>query len=177
VDNNAILVTPRDFAPGTASCSPARDLHNGAASPSKPAAKENIMSRRFVSFLSAVTLVAVLSPLAVSLGAAEVTCQVPFSFAVNGTPMPAGRYTVSTQDSALTIRSVTRTAIVLGQPTRSLTRTTTKLVFDKMGDEYTLREVWLDGFSGRTFPKARGHEDRKSAATNASVEQVVIAAR
>ena len=95
------------------------------------------MTKRFVSVLSAVTLVAVLSPLAVSLGAAEITCQVPFSFAVNGAPLPAGRYTVSTQDRTLVFRGLTRAAIVLGQPAQSPTRTTPKLVFDKQGGDYT----------------------------------------
>src|SRR3982750_2075484 len=140
-----------------------------------PVAKENIMKTRFVSVLSAVTLAAVLSPLAVSLGAAEVTCQIPFSFAVNGAPLPAGRYTVSTQDNTLVFRGLTRGAIVLGQPTQSPTRPTPQLVFDKQGGEYTLREVWMDGRSGQTFSKSRTHEDRKSAANRVGVEQVVIA--
>jgi hypothetical protein len=135
------------------------------------------MTKRSVSILSAMTLMTMLSPLAVRLGAAEVTCQIPFAFTVNDTPLPAGRYTVSTQNSALFIRGLTRSAIVLGQPAESRTRTTPKLVFDKLGSEYTLREVWLDGRSGREFPKSRGHEDRRLAAGTGEVERVVLAAR
>jgi hypothetical protein len=135
------------------------------------------MTKRFGSILSAVTLAAVLSPLAVPLDAAEVTCQIPFSFEVNGTPLPAGHYTVSTENNRLTIRGLTRSAIVLGQPTQSSTRTTAKLVFDKVADEYTLREVWQDGRSGQALPMSHRHEDRKSAANTRVVEQVVIAAR
>ena len=135
------------------------------------------MTKRFGSLLSAVTLAAVLSPLAVPLDAAEITCQIPFSFEVNGTPLPAGHYTVSTEKNTLAIRGLTRTAIVLGQPTESPTRTTPKLVFDKVGDEYTLREVWVDGRSGQALQKSRRHEDRKLTANTSAVEQVVIAAR
>jgi len=124
-----------------------------------------------------VTLVAVLSPLAVSLGAAEITCQIPFSFTVNGAPLPPGHYTVSTDNNTLVFRGLTRAAIVLGRPAQSATSATRKLVFDKQGSEYTLREVWLDGRSGQTFAKSRTGEDRKSAANRTVVEQVVIAAR
>ena len=135
------------------------------------------MTKRFGSLLSAATLAAVLSPLAVPLDAAEVTCKIPFSFEVSGTPLSPGNYTVSTENNRLVIRGLTRSAIVMGQPTQSQTRTTPKLVFDKVGDEYTLREVWLDGRSGQTLPKSRRNEDRKSAANTSAVEQVVIAAR
>jgi len=177
VDNHAPRLAATDFAPENARYETARHLHFGRRRHRIPATKENIMTNRFVSVLSAVTLVAVLSPLAVSLGAAEVTAQIPFSFAVNGAPLPAGRYTVSTQDHTIVFRGLTRAAIVLGQPTQSSTRTTPKLVFDKQGSEYTLREVWLDGRSGQTFAKSRTSADRKSAANNVGVEQVVIAAR
>jgi hypothetical protein len=135
------------------------------------------MTKRFVSILSAMTLVAVLSPLAVWLDAAEVTCQIPFAFTVNDTPLPAGHYTVSTRDNTLLISGLTRSAIVLGQRAESRTRTTPRLVFDKLGDQYTLREVWLDERSGREFPKSRGHEDRRLAASQGKVERLVIAAR
>jgi len=135
------------------------------------------MTKRFASVLSAVTLVAVLSPLAVSLGAAEISCQIPFSFAVNGAALPAGHYTVSTQNGSLVFRGLTHGAIVLGQPAQAAASTMPKLVFDKQGSEYTLREVWLDGRSGQTFAKSRTSADRKSAANHAIIEQVVIAAR
>ena len=135
------------------------------------------MTKRFVSILSAMTMVAVLSPLAVPLGAAEVTCRIPFAFTVNGTAMPAGRYTVSTQSNALSLKGLTRTAIVLGQPAQSATPTTPQLVFDKTGDEYTLRQVWLDGRYGREFAKSRSTEDRRGALPTGETERVVLAAR
>ena len=135
------------------------------------------MTQRIASVLSAVTLVAVLSPLAVTLGAEGINCQVPFSFAVNGAALPAGHYTVTTQNNTLVFRGLTHGAIVIGQRAESTSSTTPKLVFDKQGTEYTLREVWLDGRSGQTFRKSRTSEDRKSAANHAIVEQVVIAAR
>jgi hypothetical protein len=177
VDNNALHVAATQFAPENTRRHTARHLQLGRRRHRNSAAKEIIMTNRFVSVLSAVTLVAVLSPLAVSLGAAEVTCQVPFAFAVNGASLPAGHYTVSTRDNTLIFRGLTRGAIVLGQPTESRTRTTPKLVFDKQGDEYTLREVWLDGRSGQAFAKSRTGGDRKAAANSAVVEQVIIAAR
>jgi hypothetical protein len=177
VDNNALPVAATYFALKYARARTVRHLHWVQRRYRMAAAKENIMTKRFASVLSAVTLVAVLSPLAVSLGAAEINCQIPFSFAVNGAPLPAGHYTVSTQNNTLVFRGLTRGAIVLGQPTQSVGTTTPRLVFDKQGSEYTLREVWLDGRSGQAFAKSRTREDRRSAANSGVVEQVVIAAR
>jgi hypothetical protein len=177
VDNDALRVAATQFSPENTHYHTACGLQLGRRRHRISAAKEFIMTKRFVSVLSAASLVAVLSPLAVSLSAAEVTCQIPFAFAVNGAPLPAGRYTVSTRDNTLLFRGLTRGAIVLGQPTESRVRTTPKLVFDKQGDEYTLRQVWLDGRSGQTFAKSRTGGDRKAAANSAVIEEVIIAAR
>jgi hypothetical protein len=155
----------------------ARDLHFGRHRPRYWRPMEDIMTKRFVSMLSTMAMLTVLSPLAVSIGAAEVTCQIPFAFTVNNTTLPAGRYTVSTHNNMLYFNTLTRAAYFLGTPTASAIRTTPKLMFDKSGDHYTLREVWLDGRSGREFPKSRSHEDRRAATTHGDVERVVIAAR
>ena len=43
------------------------------------------MTKRILSVLSAVSLVAMLAPLSVRTGAAEITCRVPFGFSLDGT--------------------------------------------------------------------------------------------
>ena len=177
MDNNALLLPIMEFVPTSRGSKRGTRAALRGAPLSILAATEDIMTKRSLSILSAMTLVTVLSPLAVWLGAAEVTCQIPFAFTVNDTPLPAGHYTVSTRDNALLISGLTRSAIVLGQRTESRTRTTPKLVFDKLGDHYTLREVWMDERSGREFPKSRGYEDRRLAASQGKVERLVIAAR
>ena len=50
------------------------------------------MTKRMLSVLSVMSLVAMLVPLSVRIGASEVNCRIPFSFSVSGRPMPAGLY-------------------------------------------------------------------------------------
>jgi hypothetical protein len=139
-------------------------------------AKENIMTKRFLSILSAASLVAVLTPFSVSTSAAEVTCRVPFSFAVNGTMLPAGRYIVSTERNTLKISGFSHGVFVLGIPMESRTETDARLVFDKYGDQYSLRQVWMGGRSGRELPVSSRDRDRSKAARSGQSEQVVIPA-
>jgi hypothetical protein len=50
----------------------------------------------------------------------------------------------------------------------------TKLVFDRVGDQYFLREVWTEGAnSGRQFPKSKLESE---LAMNNSPEPVVVLA-
>jgi hypothetical protein len=135
------------------------------------------MTKRFVSVLSLATLVAVLTPLSIVTHAAEITCRIPFSFAVNGKTLPPGVYSLSTLAAALVIRGDTHRAIVLGNPTESRTAMGAKLVFDKYGDEYFLREAWMGGGSGRELPRPRLNRDQTRAALNGPVERVVIPVR
>jgi hypothetical protein len=137
-------------------------------------AKGNIMTKRFLSILSAASLLAVLTPLSVSIAAGEITCRVPFSFAVNGTTLPAGHYIVSTERSVLKISGFRHGVFVLGIPMDSGTETDAKLVFDKYGDHYALRQVWMGGRSGRELPVSS--RDRRNAARSEQVERITIPA-
>jgi hypothetical protein len=86
------------------------------------------------------------------IGALDVT--VPHSFFVNKTELPAGKYTVrvldDTSPNMMEIRSVdghnsvmfdTENAQPNGEPRES------ELVFDKLGDDYFLSRIWLEGDS------------------------------
>jgi hypothetical protein len=81
--------------------------------------------------------------------AAPVTKQevkVPFSFMINGQEMPAGTYTVSTDDeqsSTLLIQGNHEGVYVLTAPINNgSVPQDTSLVFAKDGDHYRLTEVW-----------------------------------
>jgi hypothetical protein len=133
------------------------------------------MTKRFLSILSAATLVAVLVPLSATIGASEVNCRIPFGFTVDRTTLPAGFYTVSTERGVTRISGHTGGAIVLTNSLDSREVTDAKLIFEKVGDRYTLREVWAGGHAGAQLPLSRAERDRR-AANHAPVERVVISA-
>jgi hypothetical protein len=130
------------------------------------------MTKRFLNVLAVASVVAVLSPLFVSIQAAEVKCAIPFTFTVNGTTLPAGTYTLSSENNAMVIRSQSRTAIVLSNRMESRTAKDMKAVFLKVGDQYFLSEVWMGGGNGRELPKPKTNIEKLGA--NTPVERVVI---
>ena len=129
------------------------------------------MTKRFLNVLAVASVVAVLSPLFVPIQAAEVKCAIPFTFTVNGTTLPAGTYTLSVENNAMVLRSISRTTIVLSNRMESLTDKDVKAVFLKVGKQYILREVWMGAGYGRELPKAKNIE---KLAANTPVKRVVI---
>jgi hypothetical protein len=152
-------------------------------------AREHTMTtitQRVLSFVSAATLAAVLTPASVptfaatAAAAGELKCDVPFSFSVNGRELPAGVYAITAEHSTMLIKGVSRGAFALGVPmiNTERSRAGARLVFDKYGDQYTLREVWTDSGSGQELPAARVSssvklQNRKVAM---NVERIVIKA-
>jgi hypothetical protein len=95
----------------------------------------------------------------------RITANVPFSFMVGNTMLPAGEYEFSTPsvnlDYTLMIRQMNgdRSIIVQAMPVSLGYRTVpkTELVFDRVGDQEFLRQVWEAGLqTGDQFlePKA-----------------------
>jgi hypothetical protein len=144
------------------------------AAATNKAAKEGNMTKRFLVVLAVAGVMAVATPLFVAVQAAEVRCQVPFSFTVNGTTLPAGTYNVLTNDTSLVIRGINRGAITLSTRMESRTNTDAKLIFEKRGDQYTLREVWMGEGAGRELTPTRTEKDQRVALGPA--ERVVISA-
>ncbi len=138
------------------------------------------MTKQLLKGFWAASLVAVLAVVAVPAQAAEIRCQIPFSFTVNGKTLPAGTYSVSSEvaQGALFVRGFSHAAVVLSNSIASTKDTAAKLVFHKYGDQYILRQAWMGGGSGRELPEsrlertlARAAQDRKVAS---SFERVVI---
>lgn len=135
------------------------------------------MTKQLLKGFWAVSLVAVLAALSVPVEAAEVSCKVPFRFAVNGKTLPEGRYQVSTTDGKLFIRGFNAGAFVLTNGVSSNKPSPARLVFHKYGEQYILRQVWMGGDNGRELPKpplerslAKGAQEGKVA----DLEEVVI---
>ncbi len=138
------------------------------------------MTKQLLKGFWAAGLVAVLAVLSVSAEAAEIKCNVPFSFTVNGKTLPAGTYRVSVEaaQGTLFVRGSAQAALSLTGVIQSPKDTEAKLVFHKYGDQYILKQAWMGGGSGRELPEsrleralARAAQDRKVAT---GFERVVI---
>ncbi len=135
------------------------------------------MKKQLFAGIGAAIVAALMMILSVPAGAADVRCDIPFSFQVNGATLPPGTYNVSTEQSALMIRGATRGAVALGNLVESRQDTSPKLVFHKYGDEYFLRQVWSGGTSGRELPRPRRERELAEGARSGAVaafERVVV---
>ena len=110
----------------------------------------------------------------------NVLARIPFDFMVGKQMLPAGEYTLKSLDqisNALVIRGE--------QGARKITLTQaeekpgpaekTVLIFHRVGDEYFLAEVWVEGnSSGRALP--RSPVETQMAMNHKDSESVIVAA-
>lgn len=112
--------------------------------------------------------------------ALHVKADIPFDFVVGNTVYSAGTYSIApaTQSSnALLLDGRDTRAIVMPvQCSSALPSETTKLVFDRMGDTYFLRQVWVVGRTdGREFPRSKG--EVQMAKNHTPSESVTVVAQ
>ena len=125
-------------------------------------------------------LTALLLATAVEAQSTNVTASVPFDFVVAGHAYPAGDYVVkSISDTGvpILIRNTDRAenGVALSNTcSSSKPATTTKLVFERMGDQYFLYQVWREGSTeGREF---RISKTAMRLARNSDKPELVIVA-
>jgi hypothetical protein len=92
--------------------------------------------------------VALVSPALHAQGpSARSQVDVPFAFQVGSTHFAAGTYVLSDpQEHILDVQGPTRSALAMTWHGTSLTPSpTSKVIFDRYGNQYFLREVWIKG--------------------------------
>ena len=113
---------------------------------------------------------------AAPVNAADMSCDVPFQFVVNGKALPAGKYQLSMQGSVLLVQGYNvGGAVAVTGALRSIKDSGAKLVFHKYGERYILREAWAGGRSGRALPESAQERELKIRAANGP-ERVAIPA-
>lgn len=118
--------------------------------------------------LGLATLLAVFTVPA-AFGADLVKADVPFAFQVGKKTLPAGKYdiTINRNDEAVEVMSATKVkgAAALEPIVTTLaasshsTATDAHLVFDKLGNTYTLSEVWLPDQDGVLVHTTKGKHE------------------
>jgi len=138
--------------------------------------------------ISAVTLLAVASLATCGRAIAQqpiIKANIPFNFTVGNTWMPAGEYTISSPfPHIVQLRSAdnAKTAEIVSTQGYNESRSGSKLVFDKYGDQYFLRHVLcpsvaslnLDVPQGKAEKEARSHS---LEAKGHNGEQTMVAAK
>jgi hypothetical protein len=137
------------------------------------------MRTRFLPMLSAAAVTMAMAALSRPAEAADIRCQVPFSFTIRDATLPPGEYLMSIESGVLFVRGVHQGvfALTVGE---SGPDDHAKAVFDKNGDQYLLREVWTGGGDGHEVlepkpPREQSRSDRRESDARA-VERVTIPA-
>jgi hypothetical protein len=138
------------------------------------------MKRNLIGTLSLVAL----SLLLTAAGAAAqsaVQANVPFAFRVGTAQLPAGTYRIKAGDQSLIVigNGQTRKSVYSQAQREGPSKTSAKLVFHHLGNQYFLAEVWGDaGEQGMTIPASKLERELQIARGPANDEEdVVIALR
>jgi hypothetical protein len=97
----------------------------------------------------------------------QLRATVPFNFTVGSKHLPAGNYTVSPVfATVIAIRNWDKNAAVLSavKPGADQSNSNAKLVFDKLGDQYFLREIFggYGNSSHGTLPLSKSEQTARS---------------
>ncbi|MGB7848613.1 MAG: hypothetical protein WBL63_23575 [Candidatus Acidiferrum sp.] len=111
----------------------------------------------------------------------KVLATVPFAFVVGDRAYPAGEYFLKSLENHEAVvridntQEATATTILSHSCTTITPSAKTKLVFRRMGGNYFLYQVWVEGeHSGREFP--RGRLEIQLAQNHLEPELVIVAA-
>ena len=117
----------------------------------------------------------------------QLEINVPFAFAVGDTRLPAGKYEIRTPEdnspNVLEIRSVDKRMAVFFDTEAAVTRgdqieNKNEIIFDKFGDQYFLRQIWVSGSSsGSELPRSRMEKRLASGNTQPERHSVVAVLR
>ena len=107
-----------------------------------------------------------------------VVVNVPFAFENGPQHFAAGLYTIGMEShNVLMIRGESRSGFIMaGLDEDSHPSETTKIVFRKYGDQYFLREVWVEGETSHTYCLPSKAEQLEIAANRTAPTGVVVAA-
>lgn len=121
------------------------------------------MKKQGLTLIIASSLFLLLSSVSAFAQEDRVKANIPFDFIVGQTTLPAGEYTISrglpNEHDLLLIRNEDNrhaAFILANDTTTQVTPRESDLVFNKIGGEYFLAQLWMDGDNtGREIPEPR----------------------
>jgi hypothetical protein len=121
------------------------------------------------------------APMALAQNTPVAKADIPFDFQAGSRVMPAGTYEITHSDSLIELRETSQKAaeFVSVHAAYTLhTPTGSSLVFDRRGDKYFLRQIWLAGNNdGLECPKSRIEKnvEKMVAQTKQDESPIVVA--
>ena len=107
-----------------------------------------------------------------------ITGTVPFNFVIGDRAYPAGDYVFRHSDNVITITNAqqSKTEMAVSNACGGSTPSKdSKLVFERMGGYYFLRQIWVVGYSqGRELPRSR--TEVRLAQNHEKPESIIVAA-
>lgn len=136
-------------------------------------------SRRVIVLIVAVLLFGTSMLMAGGPVTPTIRANVPFAFRVGHQLMPAGQYQIvhyNTRDLLL-IRSMNDKVGILVQSVRSgnYTGETAKLIFNRYGETYFLRQVWIPGTDANQLLRSKAEKEYASRWSEVEPTAVVAA--
>jgi hypothetical protein len=112
----------------------------------------------------------------------RIIANIPFAFIAANKTLPAGEYTIdrpnSNEPDTLLIRSADKhIAFFLNAENVEARQTPnrTELVFNEIGDQYFLSQVWMAGEdTGREIPKPRAERELEQAALKSPTQVITV---
>lgn len=126
-------------------------------------------NRLFGILAIAATIATLAAPLAAQ--SARLTATIPFEFSVSGKTMPAGDYSLNTDElsSVLRVASTASSALTLTRPVARGEQAHAGqivLIFNQYGSHYVLSQVWTGlGRSSRQVPETTAERELAKTAT------------
>ena len=142
------------------------------------------MKRNLIGILTLVVMTVLISVTG-AYAQSYAKANVPFDFKVGSAQLPAGTYEIKVDDSsagAILIRSDQTSAGAMATARRESPRkTNAKLVFDHVGNQYFLAEIWRSSDTeGMIVPTSKQEKELKKElqlanGTTGGVEEVIVA--
>ena len=142
------------------------------------------MKRNLIGILTLVVMTVLISATG-AYAQSYVKANVPFEFKVGSAQLPAGTYEIKVDNAsagAIMIRNGQTNAGAMATARRESPRNTSaKLVFDHVGDQYFLAEVWRSSDSeGMIVPTSKQEKELKKElklanGPSSGVEEVIVA--
>lgn len=131
------------------------------------------MKRNLIGVLSLVVMSLILNATS-AYAQSQLRANVPFAFKMGKAQLPAGSYQITKAERTITIRGENTAAVALVTSTYPNSGNP-RLVFNHVGDQYFLSQIWGAGDSGMSLPASKLEKELQIAAGRSNGETVTVA--
>jgi len=132
------------------------------------------MKRNLIAVLSLVVMSVILNATS-AYAQSQLRADVPFAFKMGNAQLPAGSYQITTVEGKITVRGENTAAVSLARSTYPNSGNP-RLVFNHVGSEYFLSQIWGAGDSGMGLPASKLEKELQIAARRSNMGETVAIA-